>query len=149
MKFFIMFAVVISVLFSSGNGYSTSSNWLMQIDKNDEKFSVIQKQFRGFDTAMMEVGYRYDAIKKALETKNYQLAHYHLEKMKLSIENGYIRRPAREKASQNYFLNTTFKEFQEALSLRDANSIVAKFSDMKNSCNACHADQKVEFIIVE
>lgn len=148
MRFFTILFMAAIMLYATDNGYS-QSNWLMHMDNNEKKFDAIQKQFRGFDTAMIEVGYRYDAIKKTLETKNYQLAHYHLEKMKLSIENGYIRRPAREKASQNYFLNTTFKEFQEALSLRDANSIVAKFSDMKNSCNACHADQKVGFIIVE
>lgn len=144
-----MFAVVISVLFSSGNGYATSSNWLMQIDKNDEKFSVIQKQFRGFDTAMMEVGYRYDAIKKALEAKNYELAHYHLEKIKLSIENGYVRRPARKEASQNFFLSTTYEEFKKALELKNDVQIVNKFNDVKNSCNACHINQNVGFINVE
>ena len=55
------------------NNYSTSSQWLMDMDVVDDRFRAIQKQFRGFDTAMMEVGYRYEAIKKALFLHNYDL----------------------------------------------------------------------------
>ncbi|MDD2906483.1 MAG: hypothetical protein WBK95_11495 [Sulfurimonas sp.] len=149
MKSFIMFFMFVTLLFSSGNNYSTRSNWLMQVDTDDEKFRAIQNQLRGFDTAMVEVGYRYDAMKQALKVKNYELAIYHLEKIKVSIENGYIRRPARKEASQNFFLNASYKEFQYALTQKNTAQIADKFNDVRNSCNACHADQKVEFIVIE
>lgn len=131
------------------NNYSTASQWLMDMDVVDDRFRAIEKQFRGFDTAMMEVGYRYEAIKKALFLHNYELASYHLQKVQVAIENGYIRRPARKEASQNYFLNTTFKELQKALETKDDTLVTHSFDNLKNSCNACHINQNVGFIVIE
>jgi len=149
MRNFLIVIFSTTLLFAAQNSYSTSSSWLMQISTTQGRFGAIEEQFRGFDTAMMEVRYRYDAIKKALEVKNYELANYHLGKIKVSIENGYTRRPSRKEASQNFFLNTTYEEFKKALELKNDTQIADKFDDLRNSCNACHADQKVGFITVE
>ncbi len=65
------------------------------------------------------------------------------------MELGYIRRPARKEASQNYFLNSVYKEFQEALKTKDNDMIMNRLNDIKNSCNACHVNQKAGFIIIE
>ncbi|DAB41083.1 MAG TPA: hypothetical protein CFH81_01945 [Sulfurovum sp. UBA12169] len=149
MKFFIVLTMSMIALFASDNGYSTKANWLMDINSTDSRFEAVQEQFRGFDTAMMEVEYRYKSIKKALEGKNYELALYHWQKIKTAIENGYIRRPIRKEASQNYFLNKTFKEFQDSLESKNSAKIEKRFSYVKDYCNACHMDQKVGFIVVE
>lgn len=149
MKFFNMLIMTASILFASDNGYSTKANWLMDINSTNGRFEAVQEQFRGFDTAMMEVGYRYESVKKALDEKNYDLAIYHWQKIKSAIQNGYIRRPIRKEASQNYFLNKTFKEFQDSLESKNSAKIEKRFSYVKDYCNACHMDQKVGFIVVE
>lgn len=149
MKKILVSIALASFLFAEHNSYSTHSDWLMNISSNEQRFEAVQKQFRGFDTAMVEVGYKYEAIKKALQTRNYELAHYHLEKIKTAMELGYIRRPSRKEVSQNYFLKTVFKDFQEALKAKDDTLIINSFDNLKNACNACHVNQQVGFIIIE
>ncbi len=70
-------------------------------------------------------------------------------KIKTAIELGYIRRPARKDASQKYCLNSVYKEFQEALKTKNDTMIINSFDNLKNSCNACHVNQKVGFIVIE
>ncbi|DAB27461.1 MAG: hypothetical protein A2513_09485 [Sulfurimonas sp. RIFOXYD12_FULL_33_39] len=149
MKFFNMLIMTAAVLFASDNGYSTKSNWLMDIDSANGRFEAVQKQFRGFDTAMMEVGYRYESVKKAVDEKNYELALYHWQKIKTAMQNGYVRRPAREEASRIYFLDNTYEEFKKMLVSQNDTKIEERFSYVKDSCNACHINQKVGFITVK
>lgn len=149
MKKIITSVAFATYIFASQNSYSTHFSWLMNINSTEGRFMAIEEQLRGFDTAMVEVGYRYEAIKKALQTSNYELANYHLVKIKTAMEFGYIRRPSRKEASQNYFLNSVYKEFQEALKTKDNDMIVNRLNDIKNSCNACHNYENVGFIVVE
>ena len=149
MKKIIISVAFATYIFASQNGYSTHSSWLMNINSTEGRFMAVEEQLRGFDTAMVEVGYRYEALKKALSSHNYELADYHLEKIKTAIELGYIRRSARKEASQNYFLNSVYKEFQEALKTKNDTMIINSFDNLKNSCNACHVNQKVGFIVIE
>ncbi|MGE3612829.1 MAG: hypothetical protein AB7G20_05075 [Sulfurimonas sp.] len=149
MKKIITSVAFATYIFASQNGYSTHSSWLMNINSTKGRFMAVEEQLRGFDTAMVEVGYRYEALKKALSFRNYELADYHLEKIKTAIELGYIRRPARKDASQKYFLNSVYKEFQEALKTKNDTMIINSFDNLKNSCNACHVNQKVGFIVIE
>ena len=66
----------LSCLFAQNN-YSIKSNWLLDTKTNEQKFKAIQKQFRGFDLAMVEVGYRFNGFFFAIKDKNYELAHYY------------------------------------------------------------------------
>lgn len=149
MKKIIISVAFATYIFASQNGYSTHSSWLMNINSTEGRFMAVEEQLRGFDTAMVEVGYRYEALKKALLSHNYEFANYHLVKIKTAMELGYIRRPARKEASQNYFLNSIHKEFQEVLKTKDDTLIINSFNNLKNSCNACHNHENVGFIVVE
>ena len=107
------------VISSSANSYSTSSNWLVETNSSKEKFEKIQKQFRGFDLAMVEVGYRFNSFYFALKDKNYPLANYQLDKIKKAISNGTERRPKREKNSKILFLDTQYRKMKEALAKKE------------------------------
>ena len=52
-----------------------------------QQLETIEKQFRGFDNTMVEVGYRYKELYWAGQDKNWEYANYQLEKIKLTIEN--------------------------------------------------------------
>ncbi len=110
---------------------------------------AIQKQLRGFDTAMVEVGYRYEATKKAIHQGNYPLASYHWEKIKTAIDNGVIRRPARKSSAEAFFLEGLYPQFRDALRTNDTTKINNLFDQVKATCNACHIDQKVGFIRID
>jgi cytochrome c556 len=145
--------LILLILLSIGciaaqNNYSTKSNWLIETKTDAEKFHAIQKQFRGFDLAMVEVGYRFNRFYFALKDKNYDLAHYQWDKIKKAIENGIQRRPKRKENSQKMFLDTQYKSMKSALDQKDEKHIWQEYEKVKNICNACHVAEKVPFIKV-
>jgi len=130
------------------NNYSTTSNWLLETKTDTQKFKAIQKQFRGFDLAMVEVGYRFNSFYFAIKDKNYDLANYQWDKIKKAITNGTHRRPKRKTNSETMFLNTRYKIMKTALITKDEKLIWQEYSQVKQSCNACHAAERVPFIKV-
>jgi len=132
----------------SANTYSTSSNWLLDTNTTKGKFQKIQKQFRGFDLAMVEVGYRFNSFYFALKDKNYPLANYQFDKIKKAITNGTERRPKREQNSKILFLDTQYKKMKEALVKEETKQIWQEYNNTKVSCNACHLAENVPFIEV-
>jgi len=130
------------------NNYSTTSNWLLETKTDAQKFKAIQKQFRGFDLAMVEVGYRFNSFYFAIKDKNYDLANYQWDKIKKTITNGTHRRPKRKTNSEVMFLNTQYKTMKRALNKKNDKLIWQEYSQVKQSCNACHAAEKVPFIKV-
>ena len=144
--------LLLSIIFFSNllaeNNYSTKSNWLLNTKSDEEKFKKIQKQFRGFDLAMVEVGYRFNTLFFAIKDKNYDLAQYQLDKIKKAINNGTIRREKRRKNSELMFLNNQYPALTKALSSKDAKTIEKEYENTKQLCNACHAAERVPFIHV-
>ncbi|WP_321777893.1 hypothetical protein [Sulfurimonas sp.] len=144
--------LIISIMFFCNlfaeNNYSTKSNWLLETKTNEQKFKKIQKQFRGFDLAMVEVGYRFNSFYFAIKDKNYDLAHYQLDKIKKTIENGIQRRPKRKNNSEVMFLNTQYRAMYKALSTKNLQQIEKEYINTKQLCNACHIAEKVPFIHV-
>ena len=130
------------------NSYSTTSNWLIETESDEQKFKKIQKQFRGFDLAMVEVGYRFNSFYFALQDKNYDLAQYQLDKIKKAIENGTERRPKRKQNSETMFLNGQYDAMSKALSTKSSLQIQKEYINTKKLCNACHVAEKVPFIHV-
>ena len=147
MKKLLIIVLFCSALFAENN-YSTTSNWLLDTNTSEAKFKAIQTQFRGFDQAMVEVGYRFNGFYFAIKNRNYELAHYQWDKIKKSIKNGIQRRPARAENGLNMFINTQYKSMKEALNKKDVKLIWQEYEKSKNICNACHTAERVPFIKV-
>ncbi len=120
----------------------------METKTDAQKFKAIQKQFRGFDLAMVEVGYRFNSFYFAIKDKNYDLAHYQWDKIKKTIENGIQRRPKRKGNSKTMFLDTQYKSMKEVLDKKNEKHIWQEYEKTKQVCNACHAEERVPFIKV-
>jgi len=148
MKYLLAILLSTSCYLSAANNYSTKSNWLLDTNTTELKFKAIQKQFRGFDQAMIEVGYRFNSFYFAIKDKNYDLAHYQWDKIKKAIENGIIRRPKRAQNSKSMFLDTQYNSMKEALNSKDDKRIWKTYESSKMICNACHVSEKVPFIEV-
>ncbi len=148
MKSIFLFLLLSFSQLCAENNYSTKSNWLLEMNTNDQKFRAIQKQLRGFDLAMVEVGYRFNSFYFAIQDKNYDLAHYQWDKIKKAIENGTQRRPKRKSNSEMMFLDTQYKTMKTALNKKDEQGIWKEYEQTKQICNACHVAEKVPFIKV-
>jgi len=113
-----------------------------------EQIKTVEKQFRGFDNAMVETGYRYQELYWAGQDQNWEYADYQLEKIKIAIENGLERRPKRAKSAE-HFLTYVLPEMKKSLEKKDTVIFNKNFQIMTISCNSCHAMEKVPFFSVQ
>ena len=142
--------LLISVVFiysSCGNKEpQAQGEWIIGTEK--EEIKIIEKQFRGFDNAMVETGYRYQELYWAGEDENWDYAKYQLEKIKLAIENGLQRRHKRAKSAE-HFLSTTLPEMQMVIESKDTVAFNKNFFVLTIGCNNCHAKENVSFFTVK
>ena len=113
-----------------------------------EQIKTIEKQFRGFDNAMVETGYRYQELYWAGQDQNWEYADYQIEKIKIAIENGLERRPKRAKSAE-HFLSYTLPEIKKSIESKDKMIFNKNFQTMTINCNSCHAMEKVPFFNVQ
>jgi hypothetical protein len=125
---------------------ATQGNWIKGTEA--EQIKTIEKQFRGFDNAMVETGYRYQELYWAGQDENWEYADYQLEKIRVAIENGLERRPKRAKSAE-FFLNTTLPEIEKSLQRKDTVAFNKGFQNLTISCNSCHAMERVPFFSVK
>jgi hypothetical protein len=121
----------------------SADGWLQ--GSEEEKFSAIEKQLRGFDMAMVETGYRYTELYWAGQDQNWDYANYQLDKIKTAIDNGLIRRPKRAQSAQG-FLESAIPSMRAAINKKDTAAFNQGFRVFQASCRSCHIAEKVPFI---
>jgi hypothetical protein len=112
----------------------------------DERFDLVSKHLRGFDMAMVEVGYRFRELHWAGENRNWAYAEYQIGKIETAVENGVERRPAR--AASARMLDGAVSTLRSAIERRDGPAMDAALATLTATCNACHQAERVPFIHV-
>tara|TARA_R110000868_G_scaffold242993_1_gene498696 strand:- start:209 stop:730 length:522 start_codon:yes stop_codon:yes gene_type:complete len=125
---------------------TSSNDWLLDAPDDHTRFQLLQRYLRGFDQPMWEVGHRYLGVYDALGRENYDLALYHWDKIKTTIQNGYLKRPARRANSEAVLLDTTWGEVRAAFESRDIKQAWDGFFRARNACMACHVAEDVAWM---
>ena len=115
--------------------------------KPEAQVRQLETHLRGFDVAMLETGHRYVELYWAGRDGNWEAAAYQVEKIRLAIENGLERRPRRV-ASAWPFVTGPLAAMRGALAARDPELFAARFEELTEGCNACHAAERVAFFEV-
>ena len=123
-----------------------SPDWLTGAGSDAERFELLQKYLRGFDQPMWEVGERFRSIHEALSRDNYELAAYHWEKIRITIQNGYLKRPARKANAEAILLNSTWAEVKAAFDTKHADTAWAGFEKARHACMTCHTAESVPYM---
>lgn len=137
--------IILTFAFISCNKSPDGLKWLS--GSEDDKFKSIEKQLRGFDETMVEVGYRYNELFFAGTNKNWELASYHLKKIKYSIELGTERRPKRLKSSKMIF--PVLKSLNESVISKNQDEFQRNYKILTKTCNACHQAEGVSYFRVK
>lgn len=145
-KSFFAVIILLTVFSCEEKLQSVQGKWITGTEQ--EKIEIIEKQFRGFDNAMVETGYRYQELYWAGQDENWEYADYQLEKIKIAIENGLQRRPKRAKSAE-HFLNNVLPEMQKSVESKDTVIFNKGFQTLTINCNSCHAMEKVPFFTVK
>jgi hypothetical protein len=117
------------------------ARWL----KGDQatRVAMIERQFRGFDMAMAETGYRYTELYWAGKDRNWGYAQYQLAKMQKAITNGLERRPKRAESAK--ILEPPVNAVRAAIEEKSPSSFKASFASLTEACNQCHVMERVPF----
>jgi thiosulfate/3-mercaptopyruvate sulfurtransferase len=108
----------------------------------DEKFAQIERQLRGLDVAMAEIGYRYGELLHAGKTRNWEYAQYQTEKIDLSLRLAIERRPKRAKSSEE-FLNEGLAPVLEAIKSKNGEKLDVALEKLHAGCVQCHKAENV------
>lgn len=128
------------------NNYPVQGKWIK--GTNEEQIKIIENQFRGFDNAMIETGYRYQELYWAGQEQNWDYANYQLNKIETAIKNGLERRPKRAKSAE-YFLTYVLPQMKESLDEKDVKIFNKAFETLTTNCNNCHSMEKVPYFSVK
>lgn len=123
----------------------TTVDWLQ--GDVEQRFALVSKHLRGFDAAMVEVGYRYGELSWASRDRNWRFAAYQLDKLVLALDNGIERRPAR--GASACMMDSPVDDLRAAIEHRDAAATDAAIERLTATCNACHVAEGVGFITVQ
>ena len=121
----------------------TKLSWLRVGD--GEHLSQIERQMRGFDITMMEVGYRYDELVEAVKSRNYEYAKYQTEKIGHVINLGIERRPKRGNSARP-FLDAEIPKMLSAIAKENAEELDSAIQEFHNGCIRCHRSENVLFM---
>ena len=124
-----------------------TDGWLAPLAPEAQR-QAIERQLRGFDATMAEVGYRYTEMYFGVVEGNWDYALYTAEKIGVAIQNGLERRPKRRANAEGLFLKSVYPAVLEALKQKDAALFKERFDAMRAACNACHVAEEVPFIRV-
>lgn len=135
---------LITLLFIFGCNMNSKNEGLTWLDMPDkEKFKVIEKQFRGFDKTMVEVGYRYNELYWAGEDENWELALYHIDKIDHSIKLGLQRRPKRTDNAEIIF--PVLESLAKTAKAADQAEFRKEFKVLQQTCKNCHQAEGVPY----
>ena len=127
-------------------GQAGAKRWITEAANELERFQRIEKYLRGFDQPMWEVGERYEKLYAALVRGNFELASYHWAKIKLTIENGTMKRPARRASADEFLLTGEWDSINEALGSGDPAAVWRGFATARVSCMRCHEAEGVGYM---
>jgi hypothetical protein len=123
-----------------------AGDWLVAVTSTDERARMLQRQLRGFDVTMWEVGHRFTAVHEALARANYDLAVYQWDKIGVGIKNALIRRPGKTAHAQQYLLGQTFDSVRTGLTAKDPALAWQAFARAKVGCESCHGAEGVAYV---
>lgn len=131
---------------TEGTSERSPNDWLLNAESDTERFELLQRYLRGFDQPMWEVGERYVAVFRALERENFDLAAYHWDKIRTTIENGYLKRPARRANADEVFLDSLWGKVRDALVSGNTETAWKGFALGRDACMRCHVAESMPFM---
>lgn len=138
--------LLLLALFISPLIQADSRGWLLDPKTTDARFERLQNYLGGFSSAMQETGQRYDSIHDALIRDNPELARYHWSKIRQTIEQGIIKRPARAANAKAILLDNTWAQVDAAFASGNPATAWQGYEQAKTACMACHVAEKVAFM---
>jgi hypothetical protein len=119
--------------------------WLVRLGP-DARVAAIERQFRGFETAMAEVSYRYTEMYFGAVDGNWGYAEHMGHELGDAFTIGLERRPQFKKNADALFLKGPYPQVMDAIRAKDVALFKQRIEAMRAACTACHAAEAHPFI---
>jgi hypothetical protein len=135
-----------TVSHSTVGEHPPQGSWLR--GTTDERFQQVERQLRGFDKTMVEVGYRFTELYFAGQDQNWDYAQYQIEKLETALRLGLERRPKRAASAQS-FLTESLPATLEVVEKADSDLFQVEIERLRSACMNCHVLEEVPYFTVE
>ncbi|HEY7253995.1 MAG TPA: hypothetical protein VIG37_26130 [Methylomirabilota bacterium] len=129
----------------SHDGTMDQGGWYKKLSLN-ARVAAIERQFRGFETTMAEVAYRYGEMYFGALDGNWGYAEHMADGMNAAFTTGLERRPQLRKNADALFFKTAYPQVIEAIKAKDLALFKQRIETMRAACTACHAAEQHPFI---
>ena len=127
------------------HGTANPGGWYKRLTP-DARAAAIERQLRGFETAMAEVSYRYTEMYFGAIDGNWDYAGHMGATMATALTTGLERRPQHRKNADALFLKGPYPQVMEAIKAKDLTVFKQRIETMRAACTACHAAEAHPFI---
>jgi hypothetical protein len=127
------------------HGAADAGGWFKRLSP-DARVAATERQFRGFETAMAEVSYRYTEMYFGALDGNWDYAAHMAQTLGGAINIGLERRPQHRKNAEALFLKGPYPQVLEAIKAKDVGLFKQRFETLRAACTACHAAEAHPFI---
>ncbi len=112
----------------------------------DARAAAIERQFRGFETTMAEVAYRYTEMYFGGIDGNWGYAGHMAQEMGNAITAGLERRPQYRKNAEALLLKGPYPQVMDAIKAKDLALFKQRIETLRAACSSCHAAEAHPFI---
>jgi hypothetical protein len=130
---------------SHSHGTADPGGWYKRLAP-EARAAAIERQLRGFETAMAEVSYRYVEMYFGALDGNWDYAGHMGATMASALTTGLERRPQFRKNADALFLKGPYPQVMEAIKAKDLTVFKQRIETMRAACTACHAAEAHPFI---
>jgi hypothetical protein len=127
------------------HGAADKTGWYRRLAP-DARPAAIERQFRGFETTMAEVAYRYTEMYFGAIDGNWGYAEHMGHTLGGALTAGLERRPQFRKSADTLFLKTAYPQVLQAIKAKDLALFKQRIEALRTACTACHAAEAHPFI---
>jgi len=127
------------------HGAMTQGGWYKRLGP-DARVAALERQLRGFETAMAEVAYRYGEMYFGAVDGNWDYAAHMGETLATALAAGLERRPQHRKSADALFLKGPYPQVMEAIKAKDLALFKQRIETLRAACTACHTAEAHPFI---
>ncbi len=119
--------------------------WLVRLGA-EARVQAIERQFRGFETTMAEVAYRYTEMYFGAIDGNWDYAEHMATGMGNAFATGLERRPQYRKSAEALFLQGPYQQILDAIKAKDTALFQQRIETLRAACTSCHAAEAHPYI---
>jgi hypothetical protein len=124
-----------------------SRQWLLDANDDAERFRRLELWGSAGDLEMQNIAHRLQALHASIQKESWDLAIYHLEKMKGRMTVVMLKRPTRTQNMEAVFLESgVYKTLHDALTSRKSELARSAFQGVRQACMNCHVAEKLGFL---